>query len=90
MTQSFNDILNDLRSTLPPTSPLEPIILQSILACLIARDKHLILHTVSEDVRLVARLAVWVNFCVLRTTHCFTDTKTFRHFRLFWVFLLTN
>ncbi|KAK7045613.1 hypothetical protein VNI00_007446 [Paramarasmius palmivorus] len=41
-----------------PSLPIEPVILQSILLCLVAGDKHLILRTAEDDVGLVSRLAV--------------------------------
>ena len=41
--------------------PLDHVIFQSILLCLIAGDKHLILRTPEEDIGLVAKLAVWVS-----------------------------
>lgn len=44
----------------PVSLPLDHVIFQSILLCLISGDKHLILRTPEEDVGLVVRLAVWV------------------------------
>ncbi|KAJ4493764.1 hypothetical protein C8J55DRAFT_499717 [Lentinula edodes] len=38
--------------------PIEPVIFQSILLCLIAGNKHLILRTVEDDIGLVVKLAV--------------------------------
>ncbi|KAJ3761947.1 hypothetical protein EV360DRAFT_36677 [Lentinula raphanica] len=38
--------------------PIDPVILQSILLCLIAGNKHLILRTVEDDIGLVVKLAV--------------------------------
>ncbi|KAJ3969915.1 hypothetical protein EV361DRAFT_802992 [Lentinula raphanica] len=40
--------------------PIDPVILQSILLCLIAGNKHLILRTVEDDIGLVVKLAVKV------------------------------
>ncbi len=41
--------------------PLDLVILQSVLLCLIAGEKNLILRTPDEDVALTVRLAVWVS-----------------------------
>ncbi|KAJ3936787.1 MAG: hypothetical protein NXY57DRAFT_984230 [Lentinula lateritia] len=38
--------------------PIEPVLFQSILLCLIAGNKHLILRTVEDDIGLVVKLAV--------------------------------
>ncbi|KAF8149483.1 hypothetical protein B0H34DRAFT_188768 [Crassisporium funariophilum] len=43
----------------PASLPLDHVIFQSILLCLIAGDKHLILRTPEEDVGLAVKLAVW-------------------------------
>jgi len=43
----------------PSALPLDPVIFQSILLCLVAGDKHLILRTPEEDVGLVLKLASW-------------------------------
>jgi hypothetical protein len=45
----------------PASLPLDRVICQSVLLCLVAGDKHLILRTPDEDVGLVLRLAVWVS-----------------------------
>lgn len=45
----------------PSALPLDPVIFQSILLCLVAGDKHLILRTPEEDVGLVLKLAFWVS-----------------------------
>lgn len=45
----------------PACLPLDTVIFQSILLCLIAKDKHLILRTPEEDVGLAVKLAVWVS-----------------------------
>jgi len=39
--------------------PLDPVIFQAILLCMVAGDKHLIFHTPEEDVGLVVKLSVW-------------------------------
>lgn len=61
-TQSFLPaLLSYIRDLAAPASlPLDQVIFQSILLCLIAGDNHLILRTPEEDVGLVVRLAVWV------------------------------
>jgi hypothetical protein len=44
-----------------PSLPLDHVIFQSLLLCLIAGDKHLILRTPEEDVGLTVKLTVWVS-----------------------------
>ena len=63
-TQAFLPaLLSHIRNVAAPASlPLDHVIFQSILLCLIAGDNHLILRTPEEDVGLVVRLAVWVSF----------------------------
>lgn len=56
-------LLSYLHNASPNSTPLDPVVLQSILLCLLAGDKHLILQTPEEDIGLVARLAVWVSIC---------------------------
>lgn len=41
--------------------PLDHVIFQSILLCLIAGDKHLILRAPEEDIGLTVKLVVWVS-----------------------------
>ncbi|TFK74041.1 hypothetical protein BDN72DRAFT_834044 [Pluteus cervinus] len=60
MTPTFNEIIESLRQVLPSPSPLDPLVLQSILLCLVAGEKHLILHAPAQDVRLVVRVVVWI------------------------------
>lgn len=62
-TQAFLPaLLSYIRNLAAPASlPLDQVIFQSILLCLIAGDNHLILRTPEEDVGLVVRLAVWVS-----------------------------
>ena len=43
-----------------PGLPLEPIIVQVLLLCIVSRDRNLILRTREEDIGLVSRLAVIV------------------------------
>jgi len=45
----------------PASLPLDHVIFQSILLCLITGDKHLILRTPEEDVGLVVKLTIWVS-----------------------------
>jgi hypothetical protein len=40
--------------------PLENVIFQSILLCLVAGNKHLILRTPEEDIAFTVKLVVWV------------------------------
>ena len=56
----FPALLTQLSSS---NLPIEPVILQSVLLCFIARDKHLILRTYEEDVALVVKLAALVSLC---------------------------
>jgi hypothetical protein len=62
-TQAFLPaLLSYIRNVAAPVSlPLDHVIFQSILLCLVAGDKHLILRTPEEDVGLVVRLTVWVS-----------------------------
>ena len=62
-TQAFLPaLISYIRNVAAPASlPLDHVIFQSILLCLIAGDNHLILRTPEEDVGLVVRLAVWVS-----------------------------
>lgn len=62
-TQSFLPaLLAHIRnSATAPAVPLDHVIFQSILLCLIAGEKHLILRTPEEDVPLAAQLAAWVS-----------------------------
>ncbi|RXW18058.1 hypothetical protein EST38_g7792 [Candolleomyces aberdarensis] len=50
--------------------PLDQVIVKSILLCLIAGDKHLILRTPEEDIGLVVKLVAW---------HSFTEPAPTRH-----------
>ena len=56
----FPTLLSLLRSK-SPSAPLDPVILQSILLCIIAGDKHLILRTTQADVGTVAKIAAIVS-----------------------------
>lgn len=57
----FPAILSYVRNCIPGSLPLDPVIFQAVLLCIISGDKHLILHTPEEDIGLVARLSVWVS-----------------------------
>ena len=46
----------------PACPPVDPSILQSILLCIVAGDKHLILRTHEADVGAVAKVAASVSF----------------------------
>ena len=61
----FPAVLSYIRShvTSAPV-PLDSVIFQSILLCIVAGDKHLILRTPEEDIGLVVKLAVWVSYFI--------------------------
>ncbi|KAJ7134975.1 hypothetical protein C8R43DRAFT_1021706 [Mycena crocata] len=42
---------------LAPSLPLDPVVFQAILLCLISGEKHLLLRAAEQDVRLVSKLA---------------------------------
>jgi hypothetical protein len=54
-------LLSYIRNSPYRTLPLDPVIFQAILLCIVAGDKHLLLHTPEEDINLVVRLAAWVS-----------------------------
>jgi hypothetical protein len=54
-------LLSYIRNSPSRTLPLDPVIFQAILLCIVAGDKHLLLHTLEEDIGLVVRLAAWVS-----------------------------
>lgn len=56
-----------------PSLPLDPVVLQALLTCIVAQDAHLIIRTNDEDVSAVARLVVWVRCCSL----CLPISDTF-------------
>ncbi len=71
-TQAFLPaVLAHIRNAASPTSlPLDQVIFQSILLCLIAQDKHLIIRTPEEDLGLAVQLVVWTLSSVFNfTTH---------------------
>lgn len=52
----FKSIIASIRDATNDKFPLDMVILQSLLLCVIARDKHVILRTSPEDLTLVCRL----------------------------------
>ncbi|KAF9479038.1 hypothetical protein BDN70DRAFT_879192 [Pholiota conissans] len=62
-TQAFlPSLLAHIRGSTTTTGtalPLDQVILQSILLCLIAGEKHLILRTLEEDIGFTSKLVVW-------------------------------
>ena len=52
-------LLSYIRSAASPAIPLDKVILQSILLCLVAQDKHLIFRTPEEDIGLAIQLIAW-------------------------------
>ncbi|KXN90782.1 hypothetical protein AN958_03436 [Leucoagaricus sp. SymC.cos] len=67
----LTQILAAVRSAAHPSPPLlDPIVLQALLTCIVAKDAHLILRTHDEDVSAVLRLVVWILSSVFDyTTH---------------------
>ncbi|KAF8894332.1 hypothetical protein CPB84DRAFT_1640971, partial [Gymnopilus junonius] len=58
----FPALLAYLQSLANSTSlPLDHVVFQSILLCLIAGDKNLILRAPEEDIGLTIKLVVWVS-----------------------------
>ncbi|KAJ7747222.1 hypothetical protein B0H16DRAFT_1555129 [Mycena metata] len=53
----FPALLALVRDLAPPSLPLDAVIFQSILLCLISGEKHLLLRAPEKDVRLVVKLA---------------------------------
>lgn len=63
-------LLSYIRNSSSGTLPLDPVIFQAVLLCILAGEKHLLLHTPEEDVGLVVRLAAWILSAVFDlTTH---------------------
>lgn len=69
-TQAFlQAVLGHIRDAAPNASlPVDLVIFQSILLCLIAKDKHLIIRAPDEDVSLAMRLTVWTLSAVFNLT----------------------
>ncbi|KAH6906366.1 hypothetical protein BKA70DRAFT_1287340 [Coprinopsis sp. MPI-PUGE-AT-0042] len=54
------ELLDYIRSNANSTSvPVDPVIIRSILLCIIAGNKHLILRTPEEDIGLVVKIVSW-------------------------------
>jgi hypothetical protein len=56
----FPAVLAGIR-TAAPTLPLDPVVLQTLLLCLIAGEKNLILRTQEEDMASVSKLTASVS-----------------------------
>lgn len=78
----FSSYLNRIREA-HPDFPLDPVVFQSILLCLIAGgshgerldtasrgSKHLILRTTPEEVGLVLNITTLVSFLIIRRVEC--------------------
>ena len=58
----FPELITYIRSISNLASlPVDQVIIKSVLLCLIAGDKHLILRTPEEDIGLVVKLVAWVS-----------------------------
>ncbi|KAJ7187929.1 hypothetical protein C8R46DRAFT_873800, partial [Mycena filopes] len=57
----FPALLAAIRDLAPPSLPLDAVVFQSILLCLLSGEKHVILRAPEKDVRLVVKLAVLVS-----------------------------
>jgi hypothetical protein len=59
----FTSLLEYIRTIASdfPLSPLDPVIFQSIILCVMAGNKHLLLRTREEDVVIVQNLAALVS-----------------------------
>lgn len=81
----FPAVLSHIRSHATSASvPLDSVIFQSILLCIVAGDKHLILRTPEEDIGLVVKLAVWVSYFI---NVCFGSPNWLQKTSLVWVHL---
>lgn len=69
--------------------PVDLVILQSVLLCLIAGEKNLILRTPDEDVALTVQLAVWVSAKCPKLPFylCSLFERLFKFVKI-WVFLV--
>jgi hypothetical protein len=56
----FPALLSCIRSA-APSLPLDPVVLQALLLCLLADDKNLILRTREEDIGCVSKLVASVS-----------------------------
>ncbi|KAJ7495904.1 hypothetical protein B0H11DRAFT_1658524, partial [Mycena galericulata] len=57
----FPALLAQIRDLALPSLPLDAVVFHSILRCLIAGEKHLLLRAPEQDVRLVVKLAFLVS-----------------------------
>ncbi|KAJ6625848.1 hypothetical protein B0H10DRAFT_1757786, partial [Mycena sp. CBHHK59/15] len=57
----FPALLAHIRDIAPPSLPVDAVVFQSLLLCLVAGDKHLLLRAPEKDVRLVVKLAFLVS-----------------------------
>jgi hypothetical protein len=57
----YPTLLAHVRELALPSMPLDSVVFQSILLCLIAGEKHLLLRAPEQDVRLVVKLAFLVS-----------------------------
>ncbi|KAJ6594209.1 hypothetical protein B0H19DRAFT_912150, partial [Mycena capillaripes] len=57
----FPTLLRLVRDLALPSLPIDAVVLQSILLCLVAGEKHLLLRAPAKDVRLVVKLAFLVS-----------------------------
>lgn len=57
----FPALLAHVQDLAAPSLPLDAVVFQSILLCLIAGEKHLLLRAPERDVRLVVKLAFMVS-----------------------------
>ncbi|KAJ7282963.1 hypothetical protein C8J57DRAFT_1297132 [Mycena rebaudengoi] len=53
----FPALLGHVRDVALPSMPIDAVVFQSILLCLVSGDKHLLLRAPEQDVRLVGKLA---------------------------------
>ncbi|KAJ6498982.1 hypothetical protein C8R45DRAFT_980564 [Mycena sanguinolenta] len=67
----FPALLAHVRELAPPSLPVDPVVFQSILLCLVSGEKHLLLRSAAKDVRLVVKLA----FLTLSSIFGFTTHK---------------
>ncbi|KAG1762893.1 hypothetical protein EDD22DRAFT_889454 [Suillus occidentalis] len=74
-------LLASIRSAAPGL-PLEPVIIQVLLLCIVSGDRNLILRTREEDIGLVSRLATIsltsVFGCITHRLRCHADAKHHR------------
>ena len=75
--QTFAPALFSLvRDAAPLNAPVDPVIIQAVLLCLIAGNKHLILRTAPEDVSIAAKAAVAVSPTIFFHSEKLPDYKS--------------